>query len=177
MDLNWMSCLDFVHCIFLNHWDQNWWVINVWSQCAVWFLLEFEWCFRYTSVVSVHHQIKTKKKALPMLFRAYTWCIFLFDPEPTHDVYSWPWRDCLWGDQVGVSGGWNKIWLGFEDTSGRSIDGEADQSLISHTHQAGAPHVLQKPVELSADRLVVELMVQKTHKGQWRRDQRRNHLT
>ncbi|KAF2580782.1 hypothetical protein F2Q68_00001238 [Brassica cretica] len=27
---------------------------------------------RYASVVSVHHQIKTKKKALPMLFRAYT---------------------------------------------------------------------------------------------------------
>ncbi|KAF3579268.1 hypothetical protein DY000_02034167 [Brassica cretica] len=27
---------------------------------------------RYTSVVSVHHQIKTKKKALSMLFRAYT---------------------------------------------------------------------------------------------------------
>ncbi|WZZ52539.1 hypothetical protein YC2023_052646 [Brassica napus] len=47
-----------------------------------------------------------------------------------------------------------------EYTSGRSIDGDADQCLISHTHQAGAPHVLQEPVELSADRLVVELLVQ-----------------
>ncbi|KAF3579248.1 hypothetical protein DY000_02034168 [Brassica cretica] len=35
-------------------------------------VIAFMSCLRYTSVVSVHHQIKTKKKALPMLFRAYT---------------------------------------------------------------------------------------------------------
>ena len=65
-----------------------------------------------------------------------------------------------------VSGGRNKIWLGFEDTSGRSIDGDADQCLISNTHQPKASHVLQESVALSTDRLVVELLVLKTHNGQ-----------
>ncbi|WZZ59831.1 hypothetical protein YC2023_059938 [Brassica napus] len=54
-----------------------------------------------------------------------------------------------------VSGGRNKIWLGFEDNSGRSIDGDADQCLISHTHQPDTQRAVKKrsreePVDLSA---------------------------
>ncbi|KAF3490452.1 hypothetical protein F2Q69_00056103 [Brassica cretica] len=45
-----------------------------------------------------------------------------------------------------------------------------DQCLISHP-QAESPHELQEPVDLSADRLVVELLIQKTYKRQGRRDQ------
>ena len=40
------------------------------------------------------------------------------------------------------------------------MERQTSVSSVTHTHQAGAPHVLQEPVELSADRLVVELLVQ-----------------
>ena len=58
---------------------------------------------------------------IPVWSRAYTVCIFL-----TME------RLFVWGVQMVISRGWDRIWLSFEDTSGRSIDGEADQCLISH---------------------------------------------
>ena len=51
--------------------------------------------------------------------------------EPTHDVYSWPWRDCWRRGQMVISLGWARTRLSFEDTS-RRIDGEADQKLTNH---------------------------------------------
>ena len=94
---------------------------------------------------------------IPVWSRAYTVCIFL-----TME------RLFVWGVQMVISRGWDRIWLSFEDTSGRSIDGEADKCLISHP-----PGWISSWI---ADRLVVELLVQKTYKRQGRRDQGRNRL-